>query len=339
MASFRKINEIFALFGRYFLFIILAAALLLAFYFPGPGNSLRSLGLKWPLVVIIFFCQGLKLKTKELGRAKDILKILILGFAVSQLLAPIVGYLTAKIFRLEGENFIGFILICVMAPTLISGTVIAIKAGGSRSVALLLAVGGNLLAIPIIPINLHIFLGKLVPLPLGVLLLKLTGFVLIPALLGHFIQRWKPRWEERADPILPFIPLLAYGLLIYLLFSSYSQRITELTGGDLFSLSLASLLVHFFLMLVAFWSARLILHLREPDCRSLAMIASQKTPSLSIIVWAVTFADVYPLSIIPTLIFFLSFILADSFLAEIWSRSIVSPNRFYRDNKLPGFPE
>lgn len=323
MASCRKINAIFALFGRYFLFIILGFALLLAFYFPGPGNSLRSLGLKWPLVVIIFFCQGLKLKTEELGRAKDIFKILIVGFAVSQLLAPIVGYLTAKIFRLEGENFIGFILICVMAPTLISGTVIAIKAGGSRSVALLLAVGGNLLAIPIIPLNLHLYLGKLVPLPLDVLLLKLTGFVLIPAIVGHLIQRWKPRWEERVDPILPFFPLLAYGLLIYLLFSSHSQRITELTGGDLFSLSMASLLVHFFLLLAAFWAGRQILHLSTPDCRSLAMIASQKTPSLSIIVWAMIFSDLYPLSIIPTIIFFICFILADSLLAEIWSRSVV----------------
>jgi len=322
--SKQTIRSLLSLVERYFLFIVLASALILSFYFPAPGNYIRGLGLKWPVVVIIFFCQGLKLKTREMGRKRDVIKILIIGMAVSQILAPVSGYLAASLFGLEGENFIGFVLICSMAPTLISGTIIAIKAGGSRPIALLLAVGGNILAIPIIPINLQIFLGRLVPIPVGSLILKLTVFVLLPALAGHYFREWKPDWEKRIDPVLSFLPVLAYGLLIYMLFSANSSRLTELTGGELMALLAASLCIHLFLLIVAFGTGRWIFKFSRPDCRSLGMIAAQKTPSLSIIVWAITFAESYPLSIIPTFVFFLTFILADAVLAGIWSRRPVS---------------
>lgn len=302
------------------LLLTIASGILLAWFFPEPGSFLKRWGVTSPLILLIFFCQGLGLERKQLHEGAGILKSLGWGFVVCQILGPILGYLTVHSLNWHPDNQVGFILICCMAPTLVSGAVLATRAGGDTATALILAVGLNLIAVLTIPLNLQWSLGAVVRLDTVGLLIKLLFLVLAPAVVGQIVRRRNPHWTEERDRIIRIFPIIALGIIVYLSCSSQAHRLRELTLTGLGSLLLPSLAVHLILLVAGYVGGRYLFGIPKSTCRSLAIVCSQKTLPIAIAIWSIAFAQAYPLAVVPPLVFHPSQILCDGVLATIWGK-------------------
>jgi len=225
-----------------------------------------------PLILAIFFCQGLGLDGRELQRRSQLAKAIGWGFVISQIIGPLLAYTSVYFLNWRGDNQIGFMVICCMAPTLVSGAVLAGRAGGDGATALILAVGLNLLGILTIPLNLKWSLGAVVRLDTAGLLLKLVLLVLVPAVIGQAIKKLQPEWARQQERLIRIVPVVALGIIVYLSCSSQADRLQELTLSHLGSLLLPSVTVHLLLLAAGYAGARYLLRLEEPSCRSLAIV-------------------------------------------------------------------
>jgi predicted Na+-dependent transporter len=302
------------------LLLVICLGILLAWFFPDPGRVLKPWSLSNPLIILIFFCQGLGLDTGQLQRPSQLAKAIGWGFVISQIIGPLLAYVSVYVLDWQSDNRIGFMVICCMAPTLVSGAVLAEKAGGDIVTALILAVGLNLLSILTIPFNLQWSLGAIVRLDTVGLLVKLVLLVLIPAVLGQVIKRLQPVWAGRRERFIRSVPVVALGIIVYLSCSSQADRLKELTLGHLGSLLLPSVVVHLLLLVAGYTGARYLFRLQEPASRSLTIVCSQKTLPIAIAVWSIAFAQMYPLAVLPALIFHPSQIVCDGVLATLWAR-------------------
>ncbi len=273
-----------------------------------------------PLILLIFFYQGLGLEAAELQKKSQLLKVFCWGFVISQILGPALGYFSVLSLNWHGDNQVGFILICSMAPTLVSGAVLASRGGGDAATALILAVGINLLGIVTIPFNLQWSLGAVVRLDTAGLILKLIFLVLVPAVVGQLIRHRRPNWAQNQQKFIQNGPIIAMGIIVYLSCSSQADRLKELTLTYLGSLLIPSVVVHLILLVVGYVGARYLFRVQEPACRSLAIVCSQKTLPIAIAVWSIAFAQVYPLAVLPALVFHPSQIICDGVLATIWEK-------------------
>jgi len=313
------------------LLLIICLGLLLAWFLPEPGRILKNWGMSNPLILAIFFCQGLGLDGRELQRRSQLAKAIGWGFVISQIIGPLLAYTSVYFLNWRGDNQIGFMVICCMAPTLVSGAVLAGRAGGDGATALILAVGLNLLGILTIPLNLKWSLGAVVRLDTAGLLLKLVLLVLVPAVIGQAIKKLQPEWARQQERLIRIVPVVALGIIVYLSCSSQADRLQELTLSHLGSLLLPSVTVHLLLLAAGYAGARYLLRLEEPSCRSLAIVCSQKTLPIAIAVWSIAFAEAYPLAVLPALVFHPSQIFCDGVLATFWGKRGGRPSSWSRD--------
>jgi predicted Na+-dependent transporter len=153
------------------------------------------------------------------------------------------------------------------------------------------------------------------------LLVKLVLLVLTPAIIGQAIKRMQPGWAGRQERLISTAPVVALGIIVYLSCSSQADRLKELSVSHIGSLLLPSVIVHMVLLVVGYTGAKYVLRLQEPAGRSLAIVCSQKTLPIAIAVWSIAFSELYPLAVLPALIFHPSQILCDGGLATLWARN------------------
>ncbi|MGD8916697.1 MAG: bile acid:sodium symporter [Syntrophobacterales bacterium] len=302
------------------LLLTICLGIVLAWFLPEPGTILKHWGMSNPLIIAIFFCQGLGLEGRELRRKAQLAKAISWGFVISQIIGPLLAYAAVHVLNWRSDNQIGFMVICCMAPTLVSGAVLAGRAGGESATALILAVALNLLGILTIPLNLQWSLGAVVRLDTAGLLFKLVLLVLVPAVIGQAIKRLQPNWAHQQERFIRTAPIVALGIIVYLSCSSQADRLKELTLSYLGSLLLPSVVVHLLLLAAGYTGARYLFRLQEPACRSLAIVCSQKTLPIAIAVWSIAFAEAYPLAVLPALVFHPSQIFCDGVLATFWGK-------------------
>lgn len=302
------------------LLLTICLGILLAWLLPEPGSILKRWGVSNPLILAIFFCQGLGLEARELRSKSQLARAICWGFVVSQVIAPVLAYAAVHLLNWRTDNQVGFMVICCMAPTLVSGAVLAGRAGGDTATALILAVGLNLLGILTIPLNLQWALGAVVRLNAAGLLLNLVLLVLIPAVAGQTIKKIRPGWSAHQERFIRSVPVVALGIIVYLSCSSQADRLKDLTPSHLGSLLLPSVGVHLLLLAAGYTGARYFFRLQETACRSLAIVCSQKTLPIAIAVWSIAFAEAYPLAVLPALVFHPSQIFCDALLATFWAK-------------------
>jgi predicted Na+-dependent transporter len=305
---------------EHLLLLTICLGILLAWFLPEPGRILKRWGMSNPLILAIFFFQGLGLEGRELQKGTQLVKAFGWGFTISQIIGPLLAYASVHVLGWQSDNQIGFMIICCMAPTLVSGAVMAERAGGAVGTGLILAMGLNLLGILTIPLNLQWSLGAIVRLHTAGLLVKLVLLVLIPAVIGQAMKRLLPVWASQQERFVRTIPVVALGIIVYLSSSSQVDRLKELTLSHLSSLVLPSVTVHLLLLAAGYAGARYLLRLQEPACRSLAIVCSQKTLPIAIAVWSIAFAESYPLAVLPALVFHPSQIFCDGVLATFWGK-------------------
>ncbi len=300
------------------LFCVLAG-LGLAWAAPMVGRQLAASGLATAGIVLIFVCLGfgLDLKTRpspgELGSGF----LGLGGLPVAR--AP--GRLAdGSPFPLPPADRVGLILVCSVAPTFVSGAVMAAQAKGDFALAMLLAVGINAIAVFSIPLGLSLTLGASVSLDAWSLLGQLVRLVLLPVLAGQGLRLWRPGWVAPTRGLVKNLPLVCMAAIIFVSTAPRREEIMAIEAGRLLWLALAAALAHLALLWAGDAGSRRLLGHRTAIARSVALVSSQKSLPLSIAVWAMALAGEHPGALMAPLVFHTTQILLDGGVASWWAR-------------------
>ncbi len=303
-----------------FLMLTIGMSITLALIVPEAGNWLKSHGVSTACIVGIFLLQGTAVRVRGAAVSGATLAVsIVLGTLVAYVLAPAAGYAATAAFRWNLQDTVGFLLMCCSTPTIASGVVISVRAKGDHALALFLTVFLILVGIVVIPFALRLTLKTAAHVDQQRLFSQLLFLVLLPAAVGFVARTRFPAVVGRVSGFAQTASVVLLGTTIFISLAAQSQRLRELTFERLGVLAVAAFVVHGALLAVAHTAARSGCRLPEGAARSLAIVSSQKSLPIAIALWAVAFADVYPLAVVAPVVFHSTQILCDSLLANRWA--------------------
>ncbi|MEY3000400.1 MAG: hypothetical protein RL648_614 [Verrucomicrobiota bacterium] len=233
----------------------LLGAVLLAFLFPELGASDGPLKAAWLTkagVIVIFFLQGLSLKTREL--AQGVLDVRLHGFihAWIFLLSPLVFLLAALVLHVSGQSGLaaGFLFIALVPTTISSAVAFASAAQGNVSAAIFNTTLSNIIGVFWVPSGcVLLFAANAGPAGdlIGPLLIKLCWLIVLPLfagqLIGPFIGQWD--WFKRLKPAFKNVN---QAIILFIVFAVFSESVLNDTWA---TVPTGSLLLLFALNVVA----------------------------------------------------------------------------------------
>lgn len=243
----------------------LAAAVLLAFLFPGPGSRqgalhpdlLNNIG-----IALILFLQGLSLAVEKIrsGAANWRLHLVIQSFTF--LIFPLLGlglnFVLPTVWTTVPESIRdGFLYLCVLPSTISTSVVLTAVARGNTAGALFNAALSNIIGVLLTPVLVHLLLqhsGVDASTPFAPLLLKIILLTLLPFALGMLLRPSLKNWIERHQA---WSARLSNAIILFIVYTAFCDSVEQdvwrrhgalLTiqtlATVLFLFGLVSLLVH-----------------------------------------------------------------------------------------------
>jgi len=215
----------------YFVIADIAIAVVLGYYFPHLGKSLK------PYVYVTIFVMLIPMMTAAnlsgIVKAFKSPKIVLSGIILNFIITPPLGYLFARLFYAGQPKLlpIGYILNMV---TPCSSMVIAwtALAGGSIEVATMLVAVSLILAIIFIPGWMWVLTHTWVTVPFGIIFKDLATVIAIPIVVGYTLRflLLKKLGNEKfmaMKPILPAISTLGMFMIVFIAMSSVAGQIIK----------------------------------------------------------------------------------------------------------------
>ena len=307
---------------KYWFFIGIACALCIAFTLPEVGRFVRTYKVLNIGIFFAFFLTGLSLETSSFLEQLKNIKVLTAALFSSLIFFPVVAYSLGRYVFFEWPDFaLGSLIIGVAPVTVASGTVMTAMALGNVPLSLFICVLGNFFSILTIPIMVSLLLqmGDVsIELPALQMLLGLTLKVLVPIVMGQILRPWL---KSKIIPYSKAISIFNQSIVLMIILnavSSSTNRIVE-AGPALFLVFLFMIGLHIFIILANKLTAGLI-GLDLPSTAAFTIHTSQKTLTISYLVWAGYFATAYPMALIPGIAYHLTQMIMDTFVAQ-WFRS------------------
>jgi len=288
---------------------------MLGYILPEWGTALRRYDIFNIGIFLAFLCTGLCLETRSILRQVNNVKAPLAAVVSSLLIYPVLAWLLA-LPLLPHEFIVGVCIIGTAPVTVSSGTILTAIARGNVPLSILICILTSFLAIFTIPPLLSILLkaGGNVELPILKMFINLILKVLIPLLLGQLLRPLFKPLIKHYEYLLAIFQSCIIILIIFNVVSRSAVHINE-AGSVLFGVTLFVAFFHFFMLSVNYGIARLI-RLDLPSTKAFTIHTSQKTLTVSYIVWASHFAQDYPMAFIPAIICQLLQMLIGTFVAE-----------------------
>ena len=269
----------------YFLPAGLLISLLVSLVIPEPGSFLKAQGVIPWCVVIIFFVNGYQTQLKELPTDRSFVYTLIATGIICLIISPIVGLLTASVLQLSVGLTLGLLVKSVVPSTLSTCIVMTNLAGGRGTWALMMTVIINIIGVFTIPFMLGITASENIDFAIDpfVLLQKLVLLVLCPFIVGYFAQKLALLSPQSA--FLTYLPSTMVICAVWLSLSDSAQILYNISIVSLAKIALASVMVHFGLMLMAMLAAK-YLPIDNGAKVAMALTASQKTLPVAVSILA-----------------------------------------------------
>lgn len=242
----------------------LLGAVLLAVMAPGPGTQggfLRPESTTLLGVWLLFFLQGLFLPCREVasGYRPKRVQAFVLGWNYLFFPAVVGIMLWLAGGWLSEEVRTGFLLCAILPTTVASAVLFSSLSGGATPNAIFAAVLSNLSALLVVPLLAWLFLSGAAAPPLPPLSLpgRLVLLILLPLLLGQFLQWRKPRWSSG---VAPFLQPAGNGIILFLVYTAFAESVesgflTALTVAELGGVFLTTAAVLLLVSGLVWWSA------------------------------------------------------------------------------------
>jgi solute carrier family 10 (sodium/bile acid cotransporter), member 7 len=302
-------------FKRYWHFPAIVLVVLTASNLGGRGAWVQEYHIITIGVFLAFFVTGMSFDTSYLNRRNLQAKAALAAIASSLVLVPLLSWVLAScLFPLELT--IGVCIIATAPVSVVSGTVMTTIGRGNIPLSILICLLGNSVGIFTIPFSLQLLVGGAGNLELPVLkmLASLVTTVLAPIVLGKLAQPLLKACIARYKGTFSVFQQCIVLLIIFNAFAGSGAKIC--TAGALLPVLVAFIIgLHSLILLLNFGICRVI-RLDRPSTTAFTIHTSQKTLTVSYIVWAGCFAAQYPLALIPGIIYHLTQMIMDTFVAE-----------------------
>jgi sodium/bile acid cotransporter 7 len=266
-----------------------------------------------------FLITGLALDTSRFRTQLLQLKAPLAAMVSSLGLIPLISWLLAGlVFPLE--YVVGVCIIATAPVTVVSGTVMTTMGRGNISLSLFICVLGNFMGIFTIPFSLKLLIGGEgnVDLPALHMLSSLIITVLVPIVLGNLARSRLKAHLSRFRQAFSVFQQCIVLLIIFNAVAGSGENIR--TAGDTLPLLLVFIILLHALILAMNYGVSKIIGLDRPSTTAFTIHTSQKTLAVAYLVWSGYFANQYPLALIPGIVYHLTQMIMDTFVAERFRR-------------------
>lgn len=298
-------------------FLGIAVAVLLAFLFPALGAFVREYSILKGGVFLAFLVTGMTLDTSEIVRQLKDIKVLVASTLSTLVLFPVAAYFAAKITFSGNPDYVVGVLVIAAAPvTVASGAVMTGIARGNIPLSLFICIVCNCLAVFTIPpiLNLFISLTEPVDLPIWKMMGSLIVTVLVPTLIGQFLRLLVKELLVRHKKKVSVFNQSIVLLIIFNAVAGSTGKLVE-AGFSTIYVFLFMIVIHNLYLLFNYNLAR-CLRLDRASVAAFTIHTSQKTLTVSYIVWAGYLADSFPMALIPGIAYHLTQSVCDTILAK-----------------------
>ena len=304
-----------ALLRRYWFFLAIALVVLYALGFDGQGLWVREYHVMTIGIFLAFFATGLTLDTSHLNIRNLQVKAALAAVVSSLVLIPLLSWSLAY-YLLPMEFIIGICIITTAPVSVVSGTVMTAIGRGNIALSALICLLGNSVGIFTIPFSLQFLVGGAgnLKLPILKMLASLITSVLVPIVLGKLAQRFLKASIARYKAA---FSVFQQCIVLLIIFNAFTGSGSKIGGAGVMLPALLAFIVvlHSLVLLLNFGICRVI-RLDRPSTTAFTIHTSQKTLTVSYLIWAGSFAVQYPLSIIPSIVYHLTQMVMDTFVAE-----------------------
>ncbi len=303
---------------KYWFFVGIALVVALAFTFPAVGKFAKTYNILTVVIFLGFLITGLTLETAHIGKQFKNIPVLSAALVSSLVLFPAIAYFMAQIaFRSPPDWAIGALIIGVAPVTIASGTVMTAIALGNVPLSLFICVLSNLASILTIPFLLNLFLqfgDTPISLPVAQMLSGLALKVLVPTAIGQILR---PVLKHSIAPYKKAFSIFNQLIVLMIVLnavSSSTDRIVQ-AGTAIGAVLLFMVMLHVLILAMNYAISRLI-RLDRASRSAFTIHTSQKTLTVSYIVWSGHFAALYPMALIPAIVYHLTQSIMDTFVAH-----------------------
>lgn len=239
-----------------------------AFYFPDRVTHYGDFEFKLlivPLIQFIMFGMGTSLTIRDFVPESNMRKGVIVGVTLQYILMPVLGFLFARLFGLQGEVAVGLILIGSCAGG-VASNVITYLAGGNVPLSVTMSAVSTLVAPVATPLAMKLLAGQYVPVDATDMMLSIITMIIVPVVAGVLVNRYAS-WLVRL--IRRWLPLLSMAGICIIIAVTIGLSHRELMSVGV-ALVGASVMHNAAGLFLGYWGARL-LGLNEIDSRTVAI--------------------------------------------------------------------
>ena len=269
-----------------------------------------------PLLGLIMFGMGLTLKPHDfrivLQRPKDILVGCLAQFTVM----PLVAWGLAKAFSLPDELALGVILVgCCPGGT--ASNVITFLARGDLALSVGMTAMSTVLAPLLTPLLVWLMAGTLVDVDTVGMLLSILYVVIAPIIGGFLVQRFFPKFTQKAVVYLPAFSTLMIAAVVAMVVSHTADRL--LSAG---LLVIVVVVLHNLLGLTIGYTIGRLLRFSREKCIAISIEVGMQNSGIASSLAAIHFAS-FPLATIPGAVFSVWHNISGAITARIFARNNV----------------
>ena len=311
---------------KYWFFMGMAGMAGVAFALPEIGPIIKQYNILNIGIFAAFLLTGMSLETSSVLEQLKEVKVLVAALVSSLIFFPAAAFYAARFFLGAWPDFVMGALIIGAAPvTVASGTVMTAMAGGNVPLSLFICVLGNFAAILTIPFMLNLILAfdnTAIHLPVLQMLMGLILKVLVPTLIGLVLR---PRVKHGLAPHKAKLSIFNQCIVLLIILNALASSRDSIldVGPMLFTVLTFMIGLHVFMLIFNHSLARII-GLDLPSIAAFTIHTSQKTLTVSYLVWAGYFAAAYPMALIPAIVYHLTQMIMDTFVAHRFGRVIQS---------------
>lgn len=312
----------------------LAAAVLFAFLFPGPGSRdgilhpqiFNSAG-----IAFIMFLLGLSLAVERVrsGAANWRLHLVIQTFTF--LVFPLAG-----LCLIPAASFVwpeapapirdGFLYLCVLPSTISTSVVLTAVARGNTAGALFNAVLSNIAGVMLTPVLAHLIVqrgGADASMPIAPLLLKIALLTLLPFALGMLLRPPLKPWIDAHGAWSARVSNTIILIFVYIAFCGSVEEDIWGRHGPLLTLrTFAAVTILFVLISVLVHLAGRVLRLDRADSIAAYLCSVQKTLAMGVPLAVLIFGERADLSLIllPLMLYHVLQLFINGLIAGRWAK-------------------
>jgi len=303
-------------------FVGIAVMALTAFFLPGVGLFIKTYKILNFFIFLGFFLTGLTLDTSYILEQLKNIRVFLAALISSLFLFPAIAYFLARLFfKATPDIALGVLIIGVAPATIASGTVMTALALGNVPLSLFICVLTNfasILTIPFILTQVLQYTGASIDLPVAGMLFSLVLKVLVPTLIGQILQ---PLLAALIHPYKKQVSIFNQTIVLMIILNAMSSAADRLLGTDI---TIVWLFVFMFglhtLILATNFGISRIIRLDLPSTAAFTIHTSQKTLTISYIVWAEHFYHSHPMALIPPILYHLTQSIVDTWVAHRFRR-------------------